>query len=180
MRNLGLLERADEVQPVRTIEHQSNVGQVGSVSKERSKMIETLALGGSTAAEVVDPKLLKLVYGLSFMVWNEHLHRQLLDRRWCEAFAGASQQASAAAGRSACVLGLGSAVAALAAGRAGCTVLWLERVARFRDFATQLVARNGLEGRIQTQRVRRWSDAVHAGPPTSAPRFDTVITEEVQ
>ena len=175
-----------------TVEHQKNVGNEGSKTKSRQHLIDTLARGGSTPREGLDGRLLRLVYGLSFMVWNEYWQRQLLDVRWCEAFATAAAVAVRAAGHGAptegapmiCVLGVGSCVAALSAARAGAAVLWLDRVARFVEVAEQVTQRNGYAmsagtststaGAVRVGRIKEWAGFNGGG------NFDAVVTEEIE
>ena len=87
----------EDAKPERTVSHQKNVGEQGSVSKTRAQLIDPMALGGSTPGEGLDGKLLKMVFGLSFLLWNEHGHRMMMDRAWCEAFAEAGRRTLAAA-----------------------------------------------------------------------------------
>jgi len=189
---LANLFRTTDGQPVRTITHQKNIGSDGSKHKARALLLDPLALGGSTPAEGVDTTLMKLVFGLSFLAWSEYGLRQMLDRRWCDAYAAAARHIAAVAssGREphdggpcrVCVLGLGGCIPALVAAQSGCSVLWVERIARFEEVARALVARNHLEAHVRTVRVKGWAEAVdthvHSG---SAParRFDAVITDEV-
>ena len=176
---------ADKAKPERTIAHQKNVGNVGSVLKTRATLLEPLALGGSTPAEGLDETLMKFVYGLSFMAWNEFGLRQLIDRRWCDAYADAARHLATRQPPSGqqchvCVFGLGACIAALAAARAGCSVFWVERIARFAEVARSLVTRNGLDGHVRVARVKRWAETVHNGPTAEAPRFDAIVTDEVR
>ena len=213
-----------------TQQHTKNVGLEGSKTRDRAQLIDTLALGGSTSAEIKEPRLMKMVYGLCFLLWNEYGERQSADPRWCDAFAEAAARVGrrgfsggvtgggGTGGDSAltllggglgvggagdgppqrvCVLGLGSGGTALAAARAGATVLWLERIARFAELAEKLVERNGRAlqpsgGQVVVRRVKQYSDAKM--PPAPAPlapphppsqqspsptaRFDAVVTEE--
>ena len=102
-----------------------------------------------------------------------------------------------------CVLGLGSGVPALAAAKAGATVVWAERVAKLGETCEQLCERNGVSRRVQVLRgdVPEWEDlgwgsvssadgggASERGlsgdpagrlPLRPADRFDSVITEEL-
>ena len=159
------------------VKNQKEVGIRGSQHRTRASNIEALALGGSTPADGVDPKLMRLVFGLCFLTWNETLHRMVLDRRWCDAFCRAGAAAAAGGGR-VCVLGLGSAVAALEAARRGASlVLWAERVTRFKEVADALVARNGASRVVRTGRVRQWAELREPGG--AAGSFDAVITEEI-
>ena len=152
-----------------TIKHQKNVGQTGSKTRNRLNLYDTLALGGSTIAELKgNGDLMRLVYGLSFCLWNEYTERLMWDRRWCGAFAEASAHVArncTSASRPGtapvvCVVGLGSAVTALGAAKAGANVVWLERVMRFVELAKSLAARNGLEQRIRHARATRWEEFV--------------------
>jgi hypothetical protein len=163
----------------------------------------TLVHGGSSPSDGVDPTLMRIVFGLSFLLWEEFGARQLADERWCESFAAAAVHCTRTAAATApsprsprvCVLGLGSCVAALAAGRAGASVLWVERVTRFAEVAERVVARNGLARAVAVRRLIEWSDlrprqSTHHDPSTADPGwssddpigelgFDAVVTEEI-
>ena len=177
-----------------TQQHTKSVGLEGSKRRDRAQLIYTLALGGSTSTEGVEPRLMRIIYGLCFVLWNEYGERQSADAQWCDAFAEAaarigrssrrgssgSSGSGSGSGRRVCVLGLGSGAAALAAGRSGASVLWLERVQRFAQLADRLVARNVrvLEpagGQVAVRRVKQYEDARVRGDEA---RFDAVLTEE--
>ena len=169
--------KAKEAGNIGTIKHQKNVGTTGSKTRDRLNVYETLALGGSTAAELKGHEdLLRLVYGLSFVLWNEYTERQLCDQQWCGAYAEAARHVARCARPwhgvhtpVVCVVGLGSGVAALGAAQAGANVIWLERVMRFMEVAQSLAARNGLAQRIRHARAPRWEEFVplsqDGGPP---------------
>ena len=125
---------------------------------------------------------------------------KLLDRRWRDGMHEAARRAGARrkpgplgekvhshlsldslldtlSARSAkvCVVGLGSGVPAIAAGKAGAEVLWLERVGRLAGTARRLVEENGLEGRVTVRLVEDWEEAKGA----EASSFDACLTEEI-
>ena len=191
----NLFGRRNHQDKLGTITHQQRVGQQGSKTRNRLQLYDTLALGGSTPGENLDATLMRLVYGLSFSLWNEYGERQLADERWCNAFAAAAantartaaerQHHAAARRATVCVVGLGSAVTALGAAKAGAHVVWLERVARFGDVARSLASRNGLDARMEMVRVKQWADYVPEGASSGDgdsdkddARFDAVLTEE--
>ncbi|KAL1515803.1 hypothetical protein AB1Y20_002419 [Prymnesium parvum] len=160
------------------VAHQKNVGVEGSRRRARASHIDALALGGSTAAEGVEPRLLPLVHGLCFQIANEHTARMMCDETWAAAVAAVARRAARAhadgAAARVCVLALGSSLPALVAAREGAAVLWVERVERFAECARRLVARNGLGGKVQVHRSKTWGALTLEGQ-----RFDTVITEEL-
>jgi len=162
---------------------QKEWGIQGSRAQSREALHETLTLAGSTRAEGVAPSLMPIVFGLCHKLMSDHTSRLLADPRWCDAFAAAAEAVVAEVTVKhlkdhprICVLGLGSAVPALAAARAGAEVVWVERVERFAQCAERLAARNGLEARVRVARCRQWR---HFQPASPAQRFDALITEEI-
>ena len=166
---------------VGTVKHQKSVGNVGSKTRDRAHLYHTLAVGGSTPQENLDATLMRLVYGLCFLLWSEYGERVVCDSRWCGAFAAAAKhvaRTTALPNRkpAVCVMGLGSGVLPLTAAKSGCDVMWIERVARFVEVANSLAKRNGVE-RIRVMRAKQWTDFAPAAD--SSFRFDAVMTEEV-
>lgn len=163
---------------VDAVAHQKNVGIEGSKRKSRADGVNALALGGSTLEEGLDAQLMRLVYGLCFQVVNDHTTRMMIDSRWSRAMAAVAERAAAPLPSGdrplVYVLGLGGALPALVAARAGAKVVWVERVARFAECARRLAARNGLQERVQVRRVKQWHELKLDTQPGH-----TVITEEV-
>lgn len=113
------------------------------------------------------------------MFWREHMRRLVSDTRWTSAYARAAARVGGS-GKRVCVLGIGSTVAALAAARAGASVLWVERVQRFASVMQACASRNGLAARVNVTVVGGWHElATLAKQPQHARKFDAVITEEV-
>ena len=79
---------------VGTVKHQKSVGNVGSKTRDRAHLYHTLAVGGSTPQENLDATLMRLVYGLCFLLWSEYGERVVCDSRWCGAFAAARARGS--------------------------------------------------------------------------------------
>jgi hypothetical protein len=111
-------------------------------------------------------------------VYSDDTTRLLADSAWCAAFAAA---ASSSPGARVLVIGFGSAVPALAAARAGCDVVWAQRVAltaRHLDSVSGELARaNGVADSVRVTCVREWNDLRRLG--ARGMRFDLVITESV-
>jgi len=157
---------------VPAVDHQKDVGIRGSSARQRQNLVEALALGGSTPEENVTQQLLPLVYGMCFSLMTEFGARLGNDPKWCEAYARAAANA-AASGARVLVFGLGSGVPALAAAKNGAEVVWVLRIVRWAQIATQLVARNGLSHRVRVVRVKEWATF------TPEKLFDAAFTEEV-
>ena len=113
-------------------------------------------------------------------IHSDFTRRLHADSDWCEAFAAAASSSSTA--KRVLVVGLGSGIPALAAAKAGCHVLWAQRLplsARHLQAVPERLAKaNGVEDKIQSTSVRQWSElsrlAAHADDP-----FDLIITEEI-
>ena len=176
------------------------VGVVGSHRPAKQPIVDELAREGSTLEEGLHPSKHPHVLDLCHKLMVFHTSRLLADATWCEAYAKAVESLVARA-RSCgvstprvCVLGLGSAVPALAAARAGAEVVWVERVARFVDVMARLAAANGVGASVRVARVTEWSELVEQGQGQGQYRqgqhaeantllqpqsFDAVISEEV-
>jgi hypothetical protein len=115
----------------------------------------------------------------------EHSSRLLADAAWCAAFAAAAAAAGAGASGAVAarvlVVGQGSAVPALAAARAGCDVVWAERVVlstrSLEDVLSRLAQANGVRERVRVVRVQQWAELERL--TRDGRRFDLVLTEEI-
>lgn len=177
------------------LKYQQDIGVRGSKQLSRQTFLDQLALGGSTAAEGVRPADQALVNTAMCQLFSEHTRRLLADPAWCAAFADAvsaetpsPNSSSSAATRTApaattsrrrvLVLGLGSGVPALTAARAGCEVVWAERVGRFAELCAALARANDLSGTISVCRVQQYSDVVRLVKENGGRKFDLVVTED--
>ena len=165
--------------------HMQRLGIVGSSRPPRPPLVSDIATGEPLEHEVESARQARVFSGChKLMVF--HTSRLLSDARWCDAWeASATHVATGGGRRRVCVLGLGSAVPALAAARAGADVVWIERVKRFAECAERLVRANGLSERVAVLACDDWSRApplaMRALPSTAAAGclFDAVLTEEV-
>ena len=115
------------------LDYQQSIGVTGNKQLTRANLIDGLAECGSEVREadivMANSALCRLYF--------DHTKRLLADKRWCDAFARATSASGGTSGSSSSrrrrvlVFGVGSGVAALSAARAGCTVVWLERVHRY-------------------------------------------------
>ena len=117
-------------------------------------------------------------------IHTEYTARLQNDQRWCDAYARAADAAgaesSAAAAPRVLVVGLGSGVPALAAARAGCSVVWAQRAAltarHLQPVSSELCSANGVCGSVRVARVRQWDELRRVVGRCG--RFDAVLTEE--
>ena len=165
------------------LKYQADIGERGPKQPRRADYIEGLVAAAS-ASDTAQPDII-MQNTACCMIYSEHTRRQLADDVWCDAFAIAAASVKslaqcAAARPHVLVCGLGSGIPALAAGRAGCDVIWAVRVVRFAELAQKLVARNGLTGRVRVVRVNQWSSLGQLAQERQIPRpFEAVITEDV-
>ena len=114
----------------------------------RQELLDGLSQGSTSEEGIAEKDLILVTTGL-FIVHREHTRRMLEDSWWCSAYARtaeaiashsavpSSSSATRRRRRRVLVIGLGSAVPALAAARAGSDVVWAERVARFAHLAVE-------------------------------------------
>ena len=155
----------------------------------RQPVIDNLCQFGSTPEDgVTTSRRMVEVWELCNRLHMRYESRMLADAAWCGTIAKAAAAAAASSPATdppprIIVLGLGSGVPALSAGRAGAEVLWVIRVARYAEVARALVARNRLQARVRVITCSRWVDLPPRLPPMPsgglAREAHACLTEEI-
>ena len=184
---VDVAKRAPDDGPFDALAHQQRLGIIGSSDGAsrpiRPAAIENLVNGGSSREDgVTEPRRMCDVWEICNRLHMRFGSRLLADERWCCAWAR-SAAAAATARMRVIVLGLGSGTPALAAARSGAEVLWVVRVSRFAEVARQLVARNGIGGRVRVMVCKQWASLPAQLPPMpsggKAREAHAIFTEEI-